>query len=766
MSHAAFALFCPAVQRAIWEMGWKQLRPIQIEAAHTLLEGKEDLLICAATAGGKTEAAFFPIISRLASGPHTSIRAIYVGPLKALINDQFARLARLCERIDVPVHRWHGDVSASRKEATRQSPGGILLITPESLESNFVNYGSRVPQIYKELEFVVVDELHSFLGNERGMHLQSLLSRLRQATGRRPRMVGLSATIGEPEAGKHFLAPDAPSGVRLVQDPGSGREVRLVIRAVLAKPALETPAVQSTPLILPQTIEQLDAKPPQEWADTPIRGLAACEIEDFSNLPATNNPLGAIADDLVRRFANSTNLVFVNSRKTAEELAVRLRDRAAILKLPRDPFVVHHASIAKPLREEAEEALKNLGNTTAICTSTLEMGMDLGFVSAVAQIDPPWSVSSLVQRLGRSGRKEGDSSIMRLYTIDEHAQSGAQVSDLLNPNLLRGIALVELMKKRWLEPTDSRRLHLSTMTHQVLSHLKQTGGMSARELFNALAVAGPFRSVVASDFALLLRGLATRGLIEQIPSGELILAPQGEFIANGKDFYAAFTGTEMYSVRCDANQIGELPRDMLPPVGQDLLLAGKRWLVEEVDPVRNTIWVLPSKGGKAPAFLGGGGEVHTRVLQEMEAILLGTFYPEYLDPTAKGLLRAARTLSRQLGLDKAELVSADGGVRWFPWVGTRCMRTLAILADLGGFKCEQDRISLKFDSHDKNHCLAILRELANSNFSDEEICSKSARLAVGKFDDYLPEELLAKVCKMELLAMDEAMSALRAASSR
>ena len=181
MNKPAFALLHPGVQRAIWEMGWKELRPIQAEAIHLLLEGNGHALICASTASGKTEAAFLPIISRLAEGKQDSIRAIYIGPLKALINDQFNRLDRLCERLELPVHRWHGDVSVSHKQALRRNPGGILLITPESLESNFINYGSQVPRLYRELEFIVIDEVHSFLGNVRGIHLLSLLSRLRDA---------------------------------------------------------------------------------------------------------------------------------------------------------------------------------------------------------------------------------------------------------------------------------------------------------------------------------------------------------------------------------------------------------------------------------------------------------------------------------------------------------------------------------------------------------------------------------------------------------
>jgi len=199
MSEAAFSLLHPGVQMAIFRRGWKELHAIQVKAIQSLLGGDGHLLICAYTAGGKTEAAFLPIISRLAANPRPSVQALYVGPLVALINDQFERLEILCADVMVPVHRWHGAASAAEKRKLRDSPGGILLITPESLESNFVNYGNQVRRIYAELDFIVIDELHSFLSNVRGVHLCSLLARLSTATGRKPRMVGLSATLGDPQ---------------------------------------------------------------------------------------------------------------------------------------------------------------------------------------------------------------------------------------------------------------------------------------------------------------------------------------------------------------------------------------------------------------------------------------------------------------------------------------------------------------------------------------------------------------------------------------
>ncbi len=766
MSQTAYALLHPGVQRAINEMGWKQLRPIQTQAIHALLEGDGHLLICAATASGKTEAAFLPVISRLADGARDAIRAIYVGPLKALINDQFGRLDQLCERMEIPVHRWHGDVSAAHKQALRRDPGGILLITPESLESNFINYGTQVPRLYRELEYVVIDEVHSFLGNVRGVHLLSLLSRLRAATGRKPRVIGLSATLGEPELGKNFLAPGASASVMLIQDSTAGREIRFALKAVMRCPDTKKGANTARRLTAVEAKRFVESKSAEQL-------LGFGRIEESENAsPQVNvdstppDELDDIADDLIRYFATSTNLVFVNSRRTAEELAVRVHDRVEKLKWPHDPFMVHHGSVAKELREEAEKALKSGVPTTAICSSTLEMGIDLGSVRAVGQIDPPWSVASLVQRLGRSGRREGESSTMRLYVREESPHAKSRLTDLLFPDLLRGIALTRLMQQKWLEPADDERLHLSTLVHQVLSHLKQTGGMMAAKLYEALAVDGPFHSVSANDFASVLRSLAARELVEQIPTGELVLAPGGERIAGAHDFYAAFKSTEMFTVRHEKNQIGELPLDAIPPAGQLVVLAGKRWLVDEVDAGTKTVWVSPAKGGKAPMFVGNGGDLHPRVVQEMRAVLLGTDEPAYIDSPARELLGGARRIAQRVGLDKSDVLLVSGGVQWFPWTGTRCLRTLSIIAEAQGFAAETDRLSLRLPLPDLSAFRDFLTTSVAANYDELDLGSKVTPRAVEKFDEFMPDDLLNRACAHERLNLKQAIEVLKTPAAR
>lgn len=757
-TEAAFSLLTPSVQRSIFEMGWKQLRPIQSEAIKSILQENGNLLICAATASGKTEAAFLPVISKLSEGKQESIRAIYVGPLKALINDQFNRLDRLCEKLEIPVHRWHGDVTASHKKEVRQNPGGILLITPESLESNFINYGLHVPRLYRDLEFVVLDELHSFLVGVRGIHLLSLLSRLRTATKTKPRLIGLSATLSTPEVAARFLESIGAVETRHIQDSASGREVRFALKAVLKHPT-------------PRGMDWV----PRGTAEQALKYVQGCKAEGILppvevrqkdvSLDAAKaqqleiNELDDITEDLIKHFATSTNLVFVNSRRTAEELSVRTHDRVSKLNWPHDPFMIHHGSVAKEVREEAETALKSGVPTTVICSSTLEMGIDIGSVRAIGQIDPPWTVASFVQRLGRSGRREGEPAIMRLYVREESPHVESRLVDLLFPELLRGIALTRLMQQKWLEPTDQKSMHLSTFVHQILSVLKQTGGMHATALHQNLCVDGPFPFEPAM-VASVLRSLASKEIIEQLPTGEIILAPTGEKITTGYDFYAAFKSSEMFTVRNESSRIGELPFDALPPAGQLVVLAGRRWLVKDIDVMAKSVWVIPGHAGKVPSFLGNGGDLHSRVVQEMKAVLLSADEPGYLDAPAKCLLKAAKHAAHTVGLDRANVLSCAGGIRWFPWVGTKCLRTLAILAQLQGEACETDRLSIWFAG------------LSHADFSQTlegmlrirdvvEIGKCVTPRSVEKFDDLLPEDLLLKACVLERLALDEAEDAIK-----
>ena len=737
MSAAAYSLLHPGVQEAIFKRGWKELHSIQVQGIQALLGGDDHLLICAHTAGGKTEAAFLPIISRLAEKPRPAVQALYVGPLVALINDQFERLETLCADVEVPVHRWHGAASATEKRKFRDSPGGILLITPESLESNFINYGNQIRRIYADLDFIVIDELHSFLSNVRGVHLRSLLARLSAATGRKPRFVGLSATLGDPKGARTFLAPDAPDTVAIIEGKGD-QAVKFGIKAFLRGEEVDDDKIRRWyPSDALDTA--IDLTPQQAQQEQPLGTL----LELGNPTPAaTNDELDDIATDILNTCAEHTNLVFGNAKQGLEVLADRLHARVKALRLPNDPFHVHHGSLSKEVRQETEAILKSGQPVTVLCSSTLEMGIDIGSVRRVAQLDPPWSVASMRQRLGRSGRREGEPARMCIYSRDESPCPGSSVTDLLFPKLLRAVALARLMFSKWLEPHDGDRLHFSTLVHQILSCLREAGGMPTGILFTVLVKNGAFRCVTESMFRRVLRSLGDHELIEQTPTGELILAPQGERITSDRDFYAAFAASEEFLIRHDGREIGKLPSSIIPPVGENLILGGRRWRVDDIQTLAKTVFVSPAKGGKAPVFRGTGGEIHNRVVEEMRAVLADTNEMSFLDGAAQTLLKAGREMATRAGVLSPGFIIREESVQWFPWLGTRGLLTLELHARCDGISVETDLLSITYKKTSLGRWRAHLETIQRGDRSALDLAQHMSVKTFEKFDEALAEDLL------------------------
>lgn len=736
MSKEAFALLHPGVQKAIFRQGWNEMHHIQVEAIHALLGGAGHLLVCAHTAGGKTEAAFLPIISKLAENPRPSVQALYIGPLIALINDQFSRLETLCADVEVPVHRWHGAASATEKRKLRDSPGGILLITPESLESNFINFGVHLRRIYAELDFVVIDELHSFLSSVRGVHLRSLLARLSAATGRTPRVIGLSATLGDPQGARSFIAPDAPESVSIIN--GSGEQaVKFGIKAYLrGKEDVKDKIHRWNPNT---ALDKALALTPKQAREVhPLGDIAAGD----KSPPTATDELDEIAADILQSCANGTNLVFGNAKQGLEILADRLHCEVKRVGISPDPFHVHHGSLSKDIREETEAALKSGKPTTVLCSSTLEMGIDIGSVLRVAQLDPPWSVASMRQRLGRSGRRVGEAAVMRVYSRDESPHAGSTLSDLLFPKLLRAIALSRLMVSKWLEPHDDGRQELSTLVHQILSCLRETGGLPAARLFTLLVKDGAFRSVNEFTFRNVVRSLGKKQFIEQMPTGELILAPIGERITADRDFYAAFQSSEEFIIRHDGREIGKLQASLIPQVGENLILAGRRWRVEDINTPAKNVDVTPTRGGKAPVFGGSAGEIHNRVAEEMAATLADSDDPPYLNNDARLLLRAARETAIRAGILASGAIFRAESVQWFPWLGTRGLLTLELHARCDSLAVERDDLSITYKKTDRARWLEHLESIASSSRTALELAQEMTIKTFDKFDDALTDELL------------------------
>lgn len=709
----AFDLLAKPIRRWIWRKGWTSLRDIQERAIPVLVVGDDDLIIAAATAGGKTEAAFLPLISKACTtATSEGFDLVYVGPLRALINDQFRRLEDLCESLEMPVHPWHGDISQTVKTRAMKNPRGILLITPESLEAMFALRGTEIPRLFGETRAIVIDELHALLDSERGIHLRSLLTRLEISVRRRIRRVGLSATLGDMNLAKAYLRPEAPERVEYLVSRSDAHELRVQLRAY---------------------VERRSTEP------------AAPEDEDTEDLAATR----AAGEHMFDKLRGTNNLVFAGSRQQVELYADLLRRMCEERRVPNE-FFPHHGSLARDHRGFVEERLKH-GSlpVTAICTSTLELGIDIGDVACVGQIGAPWSVAALRQRLGRSGRRAGQPSVLRMYAIEGETAADSHPVEAFHLNLIRSIAMIELLVENWCEPPRPEALHLSTLTHQILSVIAERGGASASRLYTTLCDRGPFRSVDRTLFGRLLRRLGDPGsaLIEQAPDGTLLLGREGERIVEHYTFYAVFQTPQDYRVVHGAKTLGTMP--VLTPLKPDMtiIFSGRRWRVRAVHEREKVIDVTPDQAGKPPRFQGDPGEVHETVARRMRDVLVNDAVPPYLDDTAAELLSSARAAYRRSGLDDSPMQAlAEDRYLLAPWTGTvGCASLELVLTCLEYGVSRFDGIVEVFSTESDSKSLpSQLEDIAANTIDLPDLVRRQppGALVREKFHPYLGDDLL------------------------
>lgn len=699
MEKSAFSYLHPTIQEKLYMMQWEELRGIQRDAILELFTTDHNLIISAKTASGKTEAAFLPILSQIIDANGSGISAIYVGPLKALINDQFQRLERLCELSDIPVFKWHGDVGGSGKIKFLKNPSGILLITPESIESLFINHSDKLSRLFGSLRFIVIDEMHSFIGSERGAHLKSLLSRVIQKSSNGVRLIGLSATFGDTDLAKKWLLPRNPDSITIIKDDDEKKDVRYLIRGY-------------------------DLKKP------------------INEKPSNNEPAEApVIEDIVRYFYEKTALIFVNSRELLEyytDCTRRYLRRNGLA----DCFRIHHGSLSKSEREDTEDALKSNRPTATFCSSTLEMGIDVGNVSCIGQIGAPWSVNSLTQRLGRSGRKKGEASILIMFIIED-GQKQDSIIGRLHPELLRAVAMSELMIEKWSEPPQIGCYHFSTLIQQILSVIKEHGGSTAKIIFDTLIKEGAFENITQEDFIGILRSMHAADLIEQDECGVIILGLEGERIVNNFEFYSAFATPKEFSVIHKGGKIGSIQSAPDLETRKFLILAGRRWEILSIDFERDEILVEPSKGGKVPKYFGNGGaDIHQKIREKMHEIVTSDIVPAYLDHPAQEMLREAQHAAREAGLRENSFVIEGPFTYWFTWTGSAKHRTLFTLGkEFAGLHVEDEEIALKFKGISPSQILEKYKTILAACPSPVEIAEKFQGRTSEKYDQFVPENL-------------------------
>ena len=620
---SAFDMLASSVQRWIWKQGWTSLNEIQERSIPIILKADSDVIISAATAGGKTEAALFPILTSIDDDNSFGCKVLYVSPLKALINDQYRRLLDITEGTHIKVTPWHQDVSVSLKNRFLKTPSGILIITPESLESFLMNRREIAEYIFESLQYIVIDELHAFIGTERGIQLQSLLSRVETMVNRRIPRIAMSATFSDFDSVKVFLRNKGDFPCSIITKERSSHEVKILIKEYIAS----------------------DSE----------------NVED------------EICNEILNKLRGTNNLVFVNSKYEAEEYTTKLGDLCSENNIPNE-FRIHHGNLSREIRGNVERELQE-GRypVTAICTSTLELGIDIGKVKSIAQIGVANSVSGLRQRLGRSGRRN-EPSILRILSID--GERG--LLDELRTNLFQNIAVVELLKEHQFETSSIKNYHFSTLIQQLLTLIVSYESILAKEAWQYLCMNGIFNNVTSSVFLKLLHCLGEKKVISQLHTGEIIIGWVGEKIIRDIDFYATFMRTDDYTILdINGGRIGIIQGE--PRKGDIIKLAAKHWKVEEVSNRNKTAYVHQTDKIGNLFFDGFGMEASPFIVEKMKEVYCSLDEYPYLDMNAKTQLKVGRNYFSQYALDSTSFIEYNERNTLFTWAGYRINHTIELI---------------------------------------------------------------------------------------
>lgn len=727
-----FSRFPDFIKEYIYSHGWNELREVQLDAAKVIFESDKNLLISSSTASGKTEAAFFPIISEIYDDPEAqkSISVLYIAPLKSLINDQFGRLEEILDMSGVSVTHWHGDVGAGHKSSLLKNPSGILQITPESLEAMLMKRSNDIPRLFGSLRYVVIDEVHSLIGQDRGNQVICLLTRIASLIGYHPRRVGLSATVGDIALTADWLGA------------GTNRETI-------------APIPTKTPLKWRLYLEHFYIQDPNE-IQTPAEG----EIIDRGGIAKLDPGYEFIYDVVDERKA----LVFSNSREETEYVTATLR-QIAKNRGNDDIFLIHHGNLSASLREDAELRMKDEAVLKAVtcATVTMELGIDIGKLDRVAQMGAPTTVSGFLQRLGRSGRRGNPPEMIMVYR-EETPLPNAPLPQLIPWELLRGIAIVDLYsEERFIEPPLIKKVPLSLAFHQTLSILASVGELSPKQLADRVLSLPPIAPIGKETYRALLVSMINQEYIEMTEEKGLIIGLAGERIINSYKFYAVFKDSEDYTVRNGSEEIGTITTP--PPVGERFALAGRVWETLEVDISRRLIFVKAVEGKMEISWPGDSGEIHTKMLLKMRDILFNSKEYKFLGENAKVRLEKARHIAKNAGLDN-KWVTFLGGQSYclFPWLGTRSFRTMKRLlkhyagelgiSDIQSEMCHY--ITFKAGDGNGNHIIERLSEIFDRDGLDTfELVSQGEFPVFDKYDEYIPPELLCDAYAIDRLQSDE-----------
>ncbi|BDD11704.1 ATP-dependent helicase (plasmid) [Fulvitalea axinellae] len=692
------------VQRWVHRQKWKNLRDIQEQAIGPILKEGSDVVISASTASGKTEAFFLPACTKIADQDE-GFGILYLSPLKALINDQYRRLEGLCEMLDMNVVPWHGDISQARRNKAKKNPSGIILMTPESLEARLIKDMGWVRRAFSFLRYIVIDEFHAFVGTERGQQLTSLMNRLDALAQDRdlpiPR-VALSATLGNINDTPALLRQNYNMPCEIIQGKGES-ELQLVVKG-------------------------------------------------YYDLPGAQRLNENALQDLYAICRGGSHLVFANSRGNTEDIAARASDLCENNFVPNE-FFPHHGSLSRELREFLEKRLQKEDlPTTAVCTMTLELGIDIGKVDSVIQVTPPHSVASLRQRMGRSGRR-GTPSVLRMLIPEDKISHISSPGDKLRLRLLQSIAIIRLyIVEKWYEPAESSHFHFSTLVHQILALIAQWGGARAAQIFDQLCDKGSFGNVTIPDFKKILTHMGKKELIQQMHNGELVLGIEGERLVNNYNFYTVFNTPEEYRVVNNEKTIGSLPTESLVTKGQHIIFAGRRWKVNDVDEEKKTVYVNLSKGGVPPKFIGDPIPLHQKIRDEMYKIFntgdyridIGGSKVDFLDSSARNLFKEGLEYFNKHDLSRNKIINENGYVYLVLWASDKIVKTLQMIFGSKGYEVSSFHGIIEIKNVDRHKIENLLKNpsILMGEWTNAKLSSIIGVRHIEKYDEYVPDDLL------------------------
>jgi ATP-dependent Lhr-like helicase len=702
----SFELLSEPIRKFIRDKGWEQLRPIQNAAISKILGSNENFILASRTASGKTEAAFLPILSKV-NFNDSGVQVLYISPLIALINDQFYRIEELSKNLDVTVTKWHGEANKTLKDRLIKQPTGIVLITPESLEAMFVNKPYNVKQLFSNLKYVVIDEIHSFIGTDRGTQLKSILSRLQRVNSQSFSIVGLSATMSEENK---FIEVKEFTG-----------------------------NVEKTKILIDRTAKEINS------------------VFRFFKSKNEELPLELLKDLYIETKDNKV-LIFPNSRGRAEEVAVKLKKISDRVN-GHPNYFSHHSSVDREVREYVEYFAKNnkRHNFCISCTSTLELGIDIGSVDEVVQIDATHSIASLIQRVGRSGRKDGDCSNLFLYATNQWS-------------LLQSIACWLLYKEGFIEPPEKNEKPYDILVHQALSITKGHSGILLIELIKQLKENSAFSVINQTEIEEILQHLIEIDLLEKLQH-EVIIGVEGEKIVNSREFYSVFKTEENYKVINAGNTIGAIPLSPQIIEDENILLSAKIWKIKFVDHKAKKIAVIPTNDGKKPLFFGGGAIVHQKIREKMFEILYSKTEYDFLDEPSFDeieMMRKDFSVFRIMNLQaERPLLTTEKHLQLFTFTGTRVNRTIQLLLNIAGIKNSLDDNNSSFDIEVSNQDLIPKWKFLSFPLSDIDthistlLRSTPTLLDFSKWGIYLPESYKIKLIRNKYFDIDKTTELLR-----